>query len=105
MKIQIQSLHFDADQKLIEFIGRKMNKLDTFYDRVIGSDVILSLEQMNSQVKAKVVTIKAHIPGAVLVAREKSRKFEEAVDLATESIRRQMVRIKDRKRSKEDLPN
>ena len=109
MKIQIQSLHFDADQKLLDFIGKKMNKLETFYDRVIGSDVILSLEQMNTQVKSKVVTIKAHIPGTVLVAKEKSKRFEEAVDMATESIRRQMLRLKSRKRAgtdtAEELPN
>lgn len=109
MKIQIQSLHFNADQKLLDFIGKKMNKLETFYDRVIGSDVILSLEQMNSQVKSKVVTIKAHLPGTVLIAKEKSRKFEEAVDLATESIRRQMLRMKSRNRptpeSVEEPPN
>lgn len=109
MKIQIQSLHFNADQKLLDFIGKKMNKLETFYDRVIGSDVILSMEQMNTQVKSKVVTIKAHIPGSVLIAKEKSKKFEEAVDLATESIRRQMLRLKSRKRANadeaEELPN
>jgi putative sigma-54 modulation protein len=98
MKIQIQSLHFNADKKLLDFIGKKMNKLETFYDRVLGSDVILSLEQMNTHVRGKVVTIKAHIPGTVLIAKEKSKKFEEAVDLATESIRRQMQRMKSRKK-------
>jgi putative sigma-54 modulation protein len=102
MKIQIQSLHFNADQKLLDFIGKRMNKLETFYDRVIGSDVILSMEQMNTQVKSKVVTIKAHIPGTVLIAKERSKKFEEAIDMATESIRRQMMRLKSRKRSNLD---
>ena len=102
MKVQIQSLHFNADQKLIDFIGRKMNKLETFYDRVIGSDVILSMEQMNTQVKYKVVTIKAHLPGTVLIAKEKSKKFEEAIDQATESIRRQMQRIKSKKNTNFD---
>ena len=98
MKIQIQTLHFDADKKLVDFISKKMNKLETFYDRVLGSDVILSMEQMNTHVKGKVVTIKAHIPGTVLIAKEKSKKFEEAVDMATESIRKQMQRMKTRKK-------
>ena len=44
MKIQIQSLHFDADQSLKDFINKKLVKLETFYDRIIDSDVILSLE-------------------------------------------------------------
>jgi putative sigma-54 modulation protein len=94
MKVEIQSLHFNADASLVEFINKKMNKLETFYDKVIASDVILSLEQLNTQVRDKVVTIKTQIPGNVLIAKEKSKKFEEAVDLATESIRKQIEKIK-----------
>jgi len=96
MKIQIQSLHFDADQKLIEFIGKKMNKLDQFYDRIIDSDVILSLENLNTQVKDKVVVIRTKIPGNTLVAKERAKAFEESVDLAIESLRRQLERSKSK---------
>ena len=94
MKIQIQSLHFDADQSLKEFINRKLTKLETFYDRIIDSDVILSLEQLNTQVKDKVVVIKTNIPGNTLVAKEKSKKFEQAVDMAVDSLKRQIEKIK-----------
>jgi putative sigma-54 modulation protein len=98
MKIQIQSLHFDADQSLKDFINRKLVKLETFYDRIIDSDVILSLEQLNTQVKDKVVVIKANIPGTTLVAKEKSKKFEQAVDMAVDSLRRQIEKIKTKKK-------
>lgn len=94
MKIQIQSLHFDADQSLKEFINRKLTKLETFYDRIIDSDVILSLEQLNTQVKDKVVVIKTNIPGNTLIAKEKSKKFEQAVDMAVDSLKRQIEKIK-----------
>ncbi len=94
MKIQIQSLHFDADQSLKEFINRKLTKLETFYDRIIDSDVILSLEQLNTQVKDKVVVIKTNIPGNTLVAKEKSKKFEQAIDMAVDSLKRQIEKIK-----------
>lgn len=94
MKVEIQSVHFNADANLLSFINKKMNKLETFYDKVIGADVILSLDQLGAQVKDKVVTIKTKVPGSVLVAKEKSKKFEEAVDLATESIRKQIEKIK-----------
>lgn len=98
MKIQIQSLHFDADQSLKDFINKKLVKLETFYDRIIDSDVILSLEQLNTQVKDKVVVIKTNIPGNTLVAKEKSKKFEQAVDLAVDSLRRQLEKIKTKKK-------
>lgn len=96
MKIQIQSLHFTADQKLLEFIGKKMNKLDQFYDRIIDSDVILSLDNLNAQVKDKVVVIRTKIPGSTLIAKEKAKVFEESVDLAIESLRRQLERYKSK---------
>ena len=87
MKIQIQSLHFDADQSLKEFINRKLTKLETFYDRIIDSDVILSLEQLNTQVKDKVVVIKTNIPGNTLVAKEKSKKYEQACEFSPASLK------------------
>ena len=98
MKIQIQSLHFDADQSLKDFINKKLVKLETFYDRIIDSDVILSLEQLNTQVKDKVVVIKTNIPGNTLVAKEKSKKFEAAIDLAVESLRKQIEKIKTKQK-------
>ena len=98
IKIQIQSLHFDADQSLKDFINKKLVKLETFYDRIIDSDVILSLEQLNTQVKDKVVVIKTNIPGNTLVAKEKSKKFEAAVDMAEDTIKRQIEKIKTKKK-------
>ena len=97
MKIQIQALHFNADDSLKEFINKKLSKLDTYYDRIIDSDVVLSLEQLNTQVKDKVVVIKANIPGNTLIAKEKSKKFEESVDLAVDSLKRQIEKIKTKK--------
>ena len=97
MKIQIQSLHFDADKSLKEFINKKLSKLETYYDRIIDSDVILSLEQLNTQVKDKVVVIKTNIPGNTLIAKEKSKKFEESIDLAVDSLKRQIEKIKTKK--------
>lgn len=96
MKVQIQSLHFDADQKLLQFITKKLDKLEGFYDRIIDSDVILSLEHLNTQIKDKVVVIKTKIPGTTLIAKERAKGFEESVDLAVESIRRQLERYKSK---------
>ncbi len=97
MKIQIQSLHFDADQSLKSFINKKLGKLETYYDRIIDSEVVLSFEQLNTQVKDKVVVIKANVPGNTLIAKEKSKKFEAAIDLAVNSLKRQIEKIKSKK--------
>ena len=65
MKVQVQSIHFDADHKLIDFIQKKLDKLDTFYDRSIDSEVILSLN--NEGVENKTVEIKLNVPGDQLL--------------------------------------
>ena len=98
MKIQIQTVHFNADQKLIEFIDKKVKKLETFHDKILNLDVILSLENLSTQVKEKVVVLKSHVPGNVLVSRETSDIFEESLDLAVASMRKQLEKHKtDRK--------
>ncbi len=96
MKIQIQTLHFDADQKLLSFIEKKVNKLSLFHDKIIDSSVTLSMENLNTQVKDKVVVIKTNIPGTTLVAKETAKVFEESVDLAVDSLKRQIERLKNK---------
>lgn len=96
MKIQIQTLHFDADQKLLSFIEKKVTKLSVFHDKIIDSSVILSMENLNTQVKDKVVVIKANIPGTTLIAKETAKAFEESVDLAVDSLKRQIERLKNK---------
>ena len=45
MNVHIQSVRFDADHKLVEFVERKMAKLDRFADRATGADVIMKLDK------------------------------------------------------------
>jgi putative sigma-54 modulation protein len=41
MNVIVQSIHFDADSKLVNFITEKVNKLTVFHDRIISSEVTL----------------------------------------------------------------
>jgi putative sigma-54 modulation protein len=96
MEIRTQAVNFDADTKLIEFIDRKLGKLDTFYDNIVSTDVFLKLEK-TGQVQDKVVEIKLKVPGSTLVAKETSKSFEESIDLSASSLRRQLIKYKDKK--------
>ena len=95
MKLQMQSIHFDADKNLLDFIQRKMDKLETFYDRILGGEVYLKIEN-DSNGANKLVHIKVNIPGNDLMAKEHGATFEEAVDLAYESLKRQLSRLKEK---------
>lgn len=97
MMIQTQSVHFTADQKLLDFIEQKLKKLETFFDRIVSADVTLKLEN-TGQIKDKIAEIKLQIPGAILVAKETDKKFEAAVDAATDAMRRQLIRRKEKMR-------
>ncbi|MEQ8925207.1 MULTISPECIES: ribosome hibernation-promoting factor, HPF/YfiA family [Fulvivirga] len=92
MKLQIHSIHFDADQKLIDFIQKKTDKLETFYDRIVDGEVFLRIN--NTGIENKTVEIKLNIPGNQLFAKEEAKSFEEATDEAVEALRRQIRKIK-----------
>ena len=62
MNINIQTVHFDADQKLLDFVHKKLDKLVSFHDRITKVEVFLKMESMAHAIKDKVVEIKIHIP-------------------------------------------
>ena len=92
MKLQVHSIHFDADQKLIDFIQKKLDKLETFYDRLVDGEVFLRLN--NEGVENKTVEIKLRVPGNQMFATEKAKSFEEATDLAADALRMQLTKHK-----------
>jgi putative sigma-54 modulation protein len=95
MKLQIHSIHFDADQKLVDFIQKKADKLETFFDRIIDGEVFLRLDKGEAR-DNKVLEIKLNIPGEQLFAKEKASSFEAAADDAAEALRRQLKKYKEK---------
>jgi len=98
MKIRVQSIHFTADHKLLDFIQRKIDKLDQFCDHIISGEVYLKLENTEDEAN-KISEIKLLIPGNDLFAKEQCKTFEQATDLAVESLRRQIEKHKVKVRS------
>ena len=99
MKLQMHSIHFDADQKLLDFIQKRTDKLETFYDRIIDGEVFLRLDK-NVNNGNKVVEIKLNMPGNQIFAKEHSKSFEAATDEAVEALRRQLKKFKEKQLSK-----
>jgi putative sigma-54 modulation protein len=97
MKINIQSVKFDADKKLLDFVRQKVTKLLQVHDDIIGSEVILRLENVQDEGN-KVAEIILNIPGNNLFAKKQSKTFEEATDGAVDALRRQLKKQKDKLR-------
>lgn len=93
MDFKVHSIRFDADQKLIDFIKAKVEKLTQFYDHIIAVEVFLRLES-SKDVENKVTEIKLFIPGNDLFAKKQSKSFEESTDLVVEALRRQLKKTK-----------
>jgi len=93
MHLKVHSIHFDADQKLINFINDKIGKLNVFHDQIIGGEVYLRLDNSDSK-ENKIAEIKLAVPGKDLFAKKQCRSFEEATDTAVEALRRQIRRHK-----------
>jgi putative sigma-54 modulation protein len=95
MKINISSIHFKADKKLEDFITEKVQKLSTIYDGLIGSEVILKVDNKETT-ENKIAEIKLQIRGNDLFAKKQSKSFEEAADSAVEALRKQLTKYKEK---------
>jgi putative sigma-54 modulation protein len=97
MTLKIQSVHFDADKKLLEFIQERVDKLTHLYDEIISSDVTLRVDKASIE-DNKIVEIKLHIPGNDLFAKKHCKSFEEAVDTSIDALKTQVKKHKEKVR-------
>jgi putative sigma-54 modulation protein len=95
MKTTVQSVHFDADKKLLEFVEGKLEKLGIHYDKIIESEVTLKLDNASNN-ENKIAEIRLHVPGNDLFAKRRCASFEEATDLAIDALKQQITKHKDK---------
>ncbi|MEZ4908284.1 MAG: ribosome-associated translation inhibitor RaiA [Saprospiraceae bacterium] len=99
MNLNIDSIHFKADSRLLEYITEKAEKLGKFYDKAIDLNVKLKLEN-NGQVKDKIVEYVLNVPGDKLFVSTVDKTFEAATDNGIDSLTRQLKKFKDKQRQK-----
>src|SRR6516225_2947800 len=96
MNVNIQTVHFNADTKLVEYVTKKMTKLNTFHDRILKVDVFIKLDNVVHTIKDKIAEIKVHVPRQDFFAKWSSKSFEESFDNSIESMVNQIKRKKDK---------
>jgi putative sigma-54 modulation protein len=97
MNIKVQTLHFDADQKLIDFTQKKLEKLLKFYENIVGAEITFRLDK-NSKDENKIAEIKLEIPGNDLFAKRQCKTFEEATDEVIDALKKQLTKHKEKQR-------
>lgn len=98
MKVNVHAVNFTVDRKLVDFVQTKMDKLEKYYDKVVASDVYLKVDNTSDK-ENKIVEIKIHVPGDDLLVKKQCKSFEEAVDQASESLERLLVKRKEKIRT------
>jgi putative sigma-54 modulation protein len=98
MNITIQSIHFDADQKLTDFVSKKLDKLESHTNKIVSAEVYLRVDKPATH-NNKITEIKIQIPGHTLFSKEQSSTFEESTDAAVDSLRQQLRRTLDKMRT------
>jgi putative sigma-54 modulation protein len=97
MNVNIQTVHFDADLKLIEYVQKKVEKLNTFHDTIIQIDVYLKLDNVVHKIKDKIAEIRVHVPKHNFFVKATSKSFEDSFDSALDSLVNQIKRKKEKR--------
>lgn len=97
MNLKINSIHFDADSKLENFIQTKLNRIAKFHDGIVSAEVFLRLEKKQNQ-ENKITEIKLEIPGTDLFVKKQSKTFEEATNEACEALTSQLKKYKEKQK-------
>ncbi len=97
VKVSVHSVHFNADEKLITFIENKLNRLSRYLNRPLEAEVFLKLQDTGSAVKDKITEVKVHVPGGWMIDKKVDRTFEGAITSSFETLKRQIIRFKERK--------
>ncbi len=99
MDIKIQAVHFDASEKLREFIQKKVIKLEKYSDDILSADIILKVTKPESN-NNKDASIKLNVKSDELYAHKTAESFEEAVDLCAEALEKQLIKYKEKAQAK-----
>ena len=98
MKVNTQAVNFNANPELLNFVQERMNKLDTYFDKVIKSDVFLKVENTSGK-ENKIFEARVSVPGDSFVVKKQCKSFEEGADIAIASLERQLKKRKEKLRA------
>ncbi len=96
MNVNIQTQHFDADEKLVSYVEKKISKLEQFHERITKVEVYLKLDNVVHNIKDKIAEIKVHVPRHDFFVKHSSKSFQESFDTALESVITQIKRRKEK---------
>ncbi len=98
MEVTIQSIRFDADQRLTELVHKQLEKVLRFDNGILDAQVFLKLDADRGGFHEKVVEIKLNRPGKTFIAKAERSTFEEALDEAMDGLLTQVKKLRDKQK-------
>lgn len=98
MEIKIQSIHFDATEKLQEFIEKKVAKLEKTFEDIKSAEVQLKVVKP-ATAQNKETSLTVTVPGQTLFVEKTCDTFEEGVDLCVDAMKVQLTKFKEKSRN------
>lgn len=95
MKVNLQSVNFNVEEKLKQFTQVKLDKLEHHFNRIIYADVYLKVINTSGK-ENKVTEILLNVPGDEFMTKKINKTFEEGVDECVSSLERQLKRRKEK---------
>ena len=99
MEIKIQNIHFEATEKLQDYIQKRVTKLARFSDSIKTAEVSLKVVKPETAMN-KEASIRLAVPGSELFSQKVADTFEEAVDLCADTLTRQLEKYKDKQKNR-----
>ena len=99
MDIRIQSIHFDATEKLQAFVQKKVGKLEKYCDEIRKVEVSLKVVKPET-VKNKETNMRVYVPNGDLFVEKVCDTFEESIDEGVAALEKQLMKYKEKQRSK-----
>lgn len=97
MKVTINAIHFDASEKLISFINKKIEKLVKHNAEISDVDVTLKVVKPETSMNKEVRIQIAYPDQEPLFASKVADTFEEAVDNCVDALKKPLEKIKSKK--------
>lgn len=96
MEIKIQTIHFEAGEKLQDYIQKRVSKLERFSSEIKKVEVSLKVVKPETAMN-KEASLRLAVPGSELFAQKVADTFEEGVDQCCDTLTRQLEKYKDKK--------
>ncbi len=90
MEVKINAIHFEATEKLVDFINKKVDKLAKKNELVSSAEVILKVVKPETAMN-KEASVRLTVPRSEdLFASKVADTFEEAIDNCLDALKKQL---------------